>query len=115
PFSIVSFVKASKQAYFGNNPEKFSIPVANLERTFILRYMRGQSDSTGLANSFVDSTFSKMRISTRIADIGPAKLDSLVQVIEPRMKSIFLSTERDSVSSVITGSSKIFIKGNKFL
>ncbi len=115
PFSIVSFVKASKQAYFGNNPEKFSIPVSNLERTFILRYMRGQSDSTGLANSFVDSTFSKMRISTRIADIGSAKLDSLVQVIEPRMKSIFVSTERDSVSSVITGSTKIFIKGNKFL
>ena len=77
--------------------------------------MRGQSDSTGLANSFVDSTFSKMRISTRIADIGSAKLDSLVQVIEPRMKSIFVSTERDSVSSVITGSTKIFIKGNKFL
>jgi predicted RND superfamily exporter protein len=115
PFSVLSFVKASKQAYFSNNPEKFSIPVSNLERTFILRYMRGQTDSTGLANSFVDSTFSKMRISTRIADIGSVRLDSLVQVIEPRMKSIFVSTERDSVSSMITGSTKIFIKGNKFL
>ena len=115
PFSILSFVKASKQAYFANNPEKFSIPVSNLERTFILRYMRGQTDSTGLASSFVDSAFTKMRISTRIADIGSKRLDSLVQVIEPRMKSIFVSTERDSVSSVITGSTKIFIKGNKFL
>jgi hypothetical protein len=115
PFSVLSFVKASKQAYFSNNPEKFSIPVSNLERTFILRYMRGQADNTGLANSFVDSTFSKMRISTRIADIGSVRLDSLVQVIEPRMKSIFVSTERDSVSSIITGSTKIFIKGNKFL
>ncbi len=77
--------------------------------------MKGQSDSSGLAKSFVDSTFSKMRISTRIADIGSTRLDSLVQVIEPRMKSIFVSTERDSVSATITGSTKIFIKGNKFL
>ena len=115
PFSILSFVKASKQAYYTNNPEKFSIPASNYERAFILRYMRGQTDSTGLASSFVDSAFTKMRISTRIADIGSKKLDSLVQVIEPRMKSIFVSTEKDSVSSVITGSTKIFIKGNKFL
>ena len=115
PFSILSFVKAFKQAYYTNNPEKFSIPASNYERAFILRYMRGQTDSTGLASSFVDSAFTKMRISTRIADIGSKKLDSLVQVIEPRMKSIFVSTEKDSVSSVITGSTKIFIKGNKFL
>jgi uncharacterized protein len=115
PFSVLGFVKASKQAYFNNAPEKYSIPVSNFERSFILRYMRGQTDSTGLANSFVDSTFSKMRISTRIADIGSIRLDSLVQIIEPRMKSIFISTERDSVSSTITGSTKIFIKGNKFL
>jgi predicted RND superfamily exporter protein len=77
--------------------------------------MRGQTDSTGLAASFVDSTFSKMRISTRIADIGSVRLDSLVQVIEPRMKAIFASTERDSISSDVTGTTKIFIKGNKFL
>jgi predicted RND superfamily exporter protein len=56
-----------------------------------------------------------MRISTRIADIGSTRLDSLVQAIEPRMKSIFVSTERDSVTATITGSTKIFIKGNKFL
>jgi len=31
------------------------------------------------------------------------------------MKAIFTSTDRDSISTTITGSSKIFIKGNKFL
>jgi hypothetical protein len=57
-----------------------------------------------------------MRISCQIADIGSNKLDSLVhEVIEPRMKAIFVSTERDSVITAITGSTKIFIKGNKFL
>jgi predicted RND superfamily exporter protein len=77
--------------------------------------MKGQKDTSGLFNSFVDSTFTKMRISTRIKDIGSTRLDSLVQIIEPKMKSIFVSTEKDSVNSSITGTTKIFIKGNKFL
>src|SRR5918993_304166 len=115
PTSPLSFIKGFKQAFYNNNPDRYQIPNTNQERAFLLRYMKGQNDSTGLVRSFVDSTFSKMRISTRIADIGSTRLDSLVQVIEPRMKSIFVSTGKDSVSTSITGSTKIFIKGNKFL
>lgn len=114
PLSAVSFIKTAKQAFYNNNPSKYQLPTKS-EGVFILRYMKGQTDSSGLFNLFVDSTFSKMRISTRIIDIGSSRLDSLVQAIEPRMKSIFVSTERDSVSATITGSTKIFIKGNKFL
>lgn len=115
PLSVLSFVKASKQAFYNGNPEKYSLPTKT-EGAFILRYMKGQTDNSGLFKSFVDSTFSKMRISCQIADIGSNKLDSLVHgVIEPRMKATFTSTERDSVITSITGSTKIFIKGNKFL
>jgi predicted RND superfamily exporter protein len=115
PVSVLSFFKAAKQAFYNNNPDKFFLPTKN-EGAFILRYMKGQSDETGIFKSFVDTTFSKMRISVQIADIGSVKLDSLVNdVIEPRMKSIFVSTEKDSVVTAITGSTKIFIKGNKFL
>jgi hypothetical protein len=114
PLSAVSFIKMAKQAFYNNNPAKYQLPTKT-EGAFILRYLKGETDSSGLYNSFVDSTFSKMRISTRIADIGSTRLDSLVQAIEPKMKSIFVSTGRDSVSTTITGSTKIFIKGNKFL
>jgi predicted RND superfamily exporter protein len=114
PLSAVSFIKMAKQAFYNNNPAKYQLPTKT-EGAFILRYLKGETDSSGLYNSFVDSTFSKMRISTRIADIGSTRLDSLVQAIEPKMKSIFVSTKRDSVSATITGSTKIFIKGNKFL
>jgi len=115
PLSVLSFVKASKQAFYNGNPEKYTLPTRQ-EGAFILKYMKGQTDSSGLYKSFVDTTFSKMRISCQIADIGSARLDSLVHIaIEPRMKSIFTSTERDSILTTITGSSKIFIKGNKFL
>lgn len=115
PISVLSFIKASKQAFYNGNPSKYSLP-SKTEGAFILKYMKGQTDNSGLFKSFVDSTFSKMRISTQIADIGSNRLDSLVHIgIEPRMKAIFASEGKDSVITTITGSTKIFIKGNKFL
>jgi predicted RND superfamily exporter protein len=116
PISFVRVVKGARQAFYNNNPDRYALPTSNQERNFILRYLKGQSDNTGLLNSFVDSAFSKMRISTFMADIGSVRMDSLVHdTIEPRMKSIFVSHGQDSISSYLTGTTKIFIKGNKFL
>lgn len=86
------------------------------DSAFVKKEMPPRNATKGILNSFVDSTFTEMRISSQIADIGSARLDSLVNdVIEPRMKEIFVSNEKDSVVTTITGSTKIFIKGNKFL
>lgn len=115
PVSLISFVKAAKQAFYNNNPDRYALPTRN-EANFIMRYMRGQSDNTGLFKSFVDSTFSKMRISAQMADIGSERMDSLVQyTIEPRMKEIFVAEGQDTIITSITGTTKLFIKGNKFL
>ncbi len=115
PVSLLSFVKASKQAFYNNNPARYTLP-SKTEGAFILRYMKGQTDNSGLFKSFVDSSFTKMRISSQIADIGSERLDSLVHgAIEPRMREIFVSSDRDSIVTSVTGSTKIFIKGNKFL
>ncbi len=112
PVSLVSFVKAAKQAFYNNNPDRYTLP-DNRERGFILRYMKGQSDSSGLFRSFVDSTMQTMRISMQVADIGSDKMDSLVnQVIQPKIDSIFKGTD---ITATITGTTPLFIKGNKFL
>ncbi|MCE2892924.1 MAG: efflux RND transporter permease subunit [Flammeovirgaceae bacterium] len=112
PVSVISLVKASKQAFYNYNPEKYALP-SKAESGYILRYMKGQTDNTGLLKSFVDSTFTKMRISMQIADIGSKRLDSLVhEVIEPRMNQIFGGT---NIQTSVTGTTKLFIKGNKFL
>ena len=114
PISIISLVKASKQAFYGNNPDKYELPTKP-ESAFILRYMKGQGEgeTTGLLKSFVDSTYTRMRISMQIADIGSIKMDSLVHyVIEPRMNKIFEGT---NITTNVTGTTKLFIKGNKFL
>jgi len=112
PFSLVSFVKASKQAFYNNNPDRYSLPNSR-ERAFILRYMRNQTDETGLFDSFVDTTFQTMRVSMQVADIGSHKMDSLIgQVIAPQVDSIFADTD---MKVHITGTTPIFIKGNNFL
>lgn len=112
PVSVISLVKASKQAFYNYNPAKYALP-SKAESGYILRYMKGQTDNTGLLKSFVDSTFTKMRISMQIADIGSKRLDSLVhEVIEPRMNQIFEGT---NIKTSVTGTTKLFIKGNKFL
>ena len=121
PVSIVSLVKAAKQAFYNNNPDRYTLPTKT-EAGFILRYMKGQSDSSGLIKSFVDSSFNKMRISMQMADVGSKRMDSLInEIIQPRADALVatlksnLKSEKDSVSVVVTGTSKIFIKGNKFL
>ncbi len=112
PVSLVSFVKASKQAFYNNNPDRYDLP-SSRERAFILRYMRNQSDSTGLFNSFVDSTLQVMRVSMQVADIGSEKMDSLIeQVIRPEVDSLVAGTD---LKISITGTTPLFIRGNKFL
>lgn len=112
PVSIVSFVKAAKQAFYNNNPARYQLP-DNREKNFILAYMKNQSDSSGLFKSFVDEDLQVMRISLQVADIGSDKMDSLVnQVIKPEIDSIFAGTD---LKANITGTTPLFIRGNKFL
>src|SRR5260221_2094630 len=113
PRSIISLVKAAKQAFYGNDPSRYELPTTKLEASYILRYMKSQTDSSGLRKSFVDSTYTRMRISMQIADIGSVKMDSLVsKVMEPRMNKIFAGT---NITTKVTGTTKLFIKGNRFL
>lgn len=112
PISLVSFIKASRQGFYNNNPSFYALPT-NQDKNFIFSYLRGQSDNSELLNSFVDSTGQKMRVSFKIADIGSNKMDSMVQqVIKPKIAEIFNET---SLEASVTGTTLIFVKGNKFL
>ncbi len=117
PVSLVSLVKASKQAFYNNNPAFYTLPT-NQERGFILRYMKGQTDNSGLFKSFADSTFQKMRISCQMADIGSKRMDSLLTAsVNPKILSLFGDAKdpKTEVKVTVTGTSVLFIKGNKFL
>lgn len=113
PVSIVSFIKAARQAYYNGNPAFYSLPTTR-DQAFVLRYLQGEAGmNSGLASNFIDSTGQIIRVSVRIADVGSDKMDSLVtQVIEPKIAEIFDGTK---LTATITGTTLLFIKGNKFL
>lgn len=112
PISPVSFVKASRQAYYNNRPTFYGLPNAR-DQAFILRYLKGTEEGSDLATAFVDSTGQHVRVSVKIADIGSVKMDSLVHgIIKPKIDSLFKDTK---LTADVTGTTYIYIKGNDFL
>jgi len=112
PVSVVSLIKASRQAFYNNNPAYYSLP-NNFDRNFILRYFQNQSEQQELLNSFVDSTGQKMRISVNVADLGSLKMDSLIHhTIQPKIDQLF---DQSEIQANVTGTSPLFVKGNRFL
>ncbi len=111
PVSVVSFAKAARQAFYNQGESFYSLP-NNRDLGFIMKYL-STGETEDLSKSFIDSTGQFTRVSLKIADIGSNKLDSLVeQVVRPQIDSIFQKTK---MSANLTGTTLIFIKGNKFL
>lgn len=111
PVSVVSFAKAARQAFYNQGEAFYSLP-NNRDLGFIMKYL-STGETEDLSKSFIDSTGQFTRVSLKIADIGSNKLDSLVeQVVRPQIDSIFQKTK---MSANLTGTTLIFIKGNKFL
>lgn len=113
PVSIVSFAKAVRQAYYNGDSKRYSLPSPS-DRNAILSYLSNQEDRDGLLNSFVDTTGQIMRVSLKTWDLGSVKMDSLItEIIEPRITEVF--GEDTEVKTSVTGSTLLFVKGNKFL
>lgn len=111
PVSVVSFAKAARQAFYNQSEAFYSLP-SNRDMAFIMRYL-SEGETAELSESFIDSTGRYVRVSLKMADIGSNRLDSLVNgVIAPKIDSIFAESKMDVN---VTGTTLMFIKGNKFL
>lgn len=128
PISIVDFIKASRQAFYNNDPAFYDLPNKR-DQSFIFRYLKNsqtphspasvdavsqnQDAQFKLLNSFADSTGQKIRISLKVADIGSNRIKALIDhVISPKAEEIF---GEDDMTVNITGASLLFTKGNEFL
>ncbi len=112
PVSIISMLKASRQAFYNNNPDYYGLPT-QADRNFILRYLTDGGDDSGSLRSFVNEDQSKMRISFKVADIGSVRLDSLIEgVVNKKIDALFSDTD---IQAKATGTTLLFVKGNKFL
>ncbi len=118
PISLVTFLKASTQAFYNGDPRFFRLPDSS-EKNFILSQLANSSKSSGvglngkLLRSFADSTGQKARISLKIADIGSQNLDTLMNTkILPTMRRVFKGTGMDVRP---TGTTILFTKGNEYI
>nr|WKN38783.1 MMPL family transporter [Tunicatimonas sp. TK19036] len=121
PISMVSFVKAARQAFYNNDSSFYALPNSR-DKAFILRYLKNtednQSSTTGesplnLLSGFADSTGQQLRLSLKVADIGSNKIKELVEdKIQPKVDEIFGDSDTEVF---ITGASLLFTKGNEFL
>jgi len=112
PISIVSFAKAVRQAFYNGNDRFYGLPSPS-DRNVILSYLSNRDGDAGLLDSFVDSTGQVMRVSLKIADIGSEKMDSLItNVVQPEIDKVF---DDEKIETAVTGSTLLFVKGNKFL
>ncbi|MEN7549928.1 efflux RND transporter permease subunit [Rapidithrix thailandica] len=113
PMSMVTFLKAANQSYFGNHPTDYRLP-SKREEPYVLRYVKNQDEGVGgMASTFVDSTGQLLRVSMKVADFGSLRLDSLINYeLKPAIDSVFEGTD---LKADITGTTLIFIKGNDYL
>ena len=112
PLSIVEVLKFSKQAFYNNNEEMYSLP-NNQEKNFILSYIpKAKKGQKSILNSFIDSTQQYTRISTQMANIGTYDIERISKELRPRIDSIFPPKKFDVH---ITGTSVVFLKGTEYL
>jgi len=112
PMSLVEIISAANQAVHDDDPRYYRIP-SNMELgNLALMFPESNSNSTTLINNLVDSTYSQMRISYQMKDVGSERMDEINQEIQGKAKHIFSQDEYDVK---ITGTSKIFLKGNDYL
>tara|TARA_B110000971_G_scaffold56921_1_gene57949 strand:- start:1018 stop:3405 length:2388 start_codon:yes stop_codon:yes gene_type:complete len=112
PTSIANLARFSKQAYYNGNPDFYSLP-SSQEKNFILKYAKNTSSSdSDLFSSFMDSTNSVARVSSRMKDIGTKQMRALRDSIKPKIDAIF-SPDKYDVS--ITGNSVLFLEGTTYL
>ena len=112
PMSLVEIISAANQAVHDDDPRYYRIP-SNMELgNLALMFPESNSNSTTLINNLVDSTYSQMRISYQMKDVGSERMVEINQEIQEKAKHIFSQDEYDVK---ITGTSKIFLKGNDYL
>ncbi len=115
PLSLIEVFKFARQAYYGGDSSKYSLPTS-MEKNFIFGYIPqkvgGNGNSNSLLKSFIDSTKQITRISFQMADVGTKHMDSLMASILPQIDTIF---DPAKFEVKVTGSSVLYAKGTNFL
>ncbi len=109
--SITESLKFSYQAYRGGDPKYYVLPgISELKN--LNDYTSTVKGNENRLKSFIDSSRQYTRISMQMADVGSKKIKTLLADIQPKVDSIFDSSQ---YQVKLTGHSLMFLKGNDYL
>lgn len=123
PLSIVEGLKFAYQAYNDGDPKKYKVLPGAMELAKLRDYTQTVKGKENKLSSFMDSTKRFTRVSFQMADVGTDSMQKLINVIRPRVDSIF-NFNRETNAWVadslkydvaLTGLSHVFVKSNAYL
>ncbi|MDP2174425.1 MAG: MMPL family transporter [Bacteroidota bacterium] len=109
--SIVEVIKFANQSYNNGDENYYRLP-NNLDLAEIATYLPERTKNKSILKSMVDADFRKARVSIQMKDVGSVKMEEVTNDVSEIIKEIFPEEDYDVK---ITGTSIIFLKGNKFL
>jgi len=109
--SLTQGLKFLTQSFYGGKPEFYRLP-SGVEQGFILSYAGNSGKSTDMLHNYLDSTRRYTRVTFEMIDVGSAKMNGILDELQPRIDSIF-NPKKYHVE--LTGSSIIFIKGANYM
>ncbi len=110
--SAVDFAKFLRQAWMGGDSSQYRLPSRG-EFNFIRSSLLNTNiTEEKVSKNLTDSIFQKTRVTATVRDIGSMKMDVLLDSLRAEVAKIF---DGDKFQVTITGTTPIFIKGNKYL
>lgn len=109
--SMVEVLKFANQGYNDGDPRYYRLP-NNIDLIEIANYLPKGKGKNKVLKSMVDSNFRKARISIQMADVGSERMEEINKEVTEIISDIFPTEDYDIK---VTGTSIIFLKGNKFL
>lgn len=109
--SIVEILNYSNQAWHYGEENHYRLP-NNLDLGEIANYIPKETGNKNFLKSLVDKDYQKARISIQMADVGSIRMEEIATEVKGIIKEIFPNEDYDVQ---VTGTSIIFLKGNKYL
>ncbi len=109
--SIVEILSYANQSWHYGEERYYRLP-NNLDLGEIANYIPSGKSNKNLLQSMVDKDYQKARISIQMADVGSIRMEEITLEVKEIIKEIFPNEDYDVK---VTGTSIIFLKGNKYL
>lgn len=112
PMSLVEMVCFANQVYNQGDERHYRVPKATDLGEISGRIPPPAPGKKSIVNGMVDTTYTKLRISYQMADVGSIRMDSISADVRQVAERIF---PKEQYSVQITGTSAIFLQGNRYL